>query len=110
MRLTGRRYRRCNWVRFLDTTDHEGAANLRCFKDSKTTEGICYETSEAIPIGGELRVCYEDVVSSPRKTFESAAGALLLASALARMVSGELSLYHLLSSSHQNRSIYNIFE
>ena len=51
-RLTGRRYRRCNWVRFLNS-DGDDNHNIRCFREV-ATGNIVFEASEDIEAGAEL--------------------------------------------------------
>ena len=54
-RLTGRRYRRCNWVRFLRSSDGD-SRNLRCFREAAANGGgsIVFEAVEDIQAGAEL--------------------------------------------------------
>ena len=58
-RLTGRRYRRCNWVRFLNSDDNH---NIRCFREV-TTGNIVFEASEDIEAGAELVARYAMIMS-----------------------------------------------
>ena len=52
-RLTGRRYRRCNWVRFLRKSESDDSHNLRCFREA-AGGSIVFEAEEDIEAGAEL--------------------------------------------------------
>ena len=57
-RLTGRRYRRCNWVRFLSSDASDGKrSNIRCYREV-STGNIVFEASEDIAAGVELVARY----------------------------------------------------
>jgi hypothetical protein len=82
-RLSGRRYRRCNWTRFLnDASDSTASnANVRCFRE----EGqIVFEAVEVIADGSELVVTYSSRVRSTE-----AADNFALIKAVSSLVSGK---------------------
>ncbi len=87
-RLTGRRHRRCNWVRFLTccndaeeeaSSPHRRRPNLRCRRDPATGR-VTFEASEDIPPSTELRVAFEDSPMGPDEP--------ILSTTVAKMVAG----------------------
>ena len=62
-RLTGRRYRRCNWVRFLNGGNDGDNHNISCFREV-SSGNIVFEATEDIEAGAELVASYDTSSSS----------------------------------------------